>query len=193
MRKLFLFIFILLPSLIFADFQTSTVVVKTTVKTITLSEASSNGDLSLYKLYGGFETNASADTLLVDDISNNDVVVFFRVAQLARTRTDETIQLEVSAAKLINTSAEEIHLKDPEALTETDLPTISEISCFSENALQVSSIANASNEVQFILRYIGCSPIENIDIAYFKSTWNKTSGLASGLYTSAITLSYITN
>ena len=197
MKKTILLILLVIFSFCaFSTTQTSVVTVETVVAPISLSQAfiNSDGSLGLYKLYGGTETeNSSIDYILADDISENDITVYFKVDQLAKTRTDETIQLSVSANKLINTDAAFILSKDKDAKIETDNPKISVISCVSISALQVNSTPKNENEVLFTLRYLGYKPLENINIATFKTTWFKTTGLSPGLYSSDVILSYIMN
>ena len=198
MKNIFLFIILaLLPFYTFTEPQSSVVLIKTTVQPITLSDASLSleGGLGLYKLYGSLNTEGSinSDFLLAKDISTNTVVVYFRVAQMAKTKTEETIQLEVSAEKLVNSSSVEIKNKDPLAVVETQDPNIDDISCFKGSGLKVTYELKSPNEIDLSLKYLGYAPIENIDVVSFKSTWNKMPGLAVGEYTSEITLSYIIN
>ena len=199
MKKIFYFLFLsfsLLP--IFAyTYQSDSVLVKTTVSKITLSEAaiSENGLSGLYKLYGGLESvsSASIDSLLAEDISSNDIIIYFRIAQLAKTRTDERISLSVKAERLENTNSEAVLLQDSKVLVYTEAPVISNVMCLSSDVLQVSSTIEDVNRVIFSLVYSLGKPVENVNLAFFTSTWSKTPGLAPGLYTSKITLSYITN
>ena len=52
----------------------------------------------------------SAD-ILADDISRSDITVYFRIAQEAKTRTDESIKLSVEAESLLNTDYEAYQAK----------------------------------------------------------------------------------
>ena len=195
-KTIILILLILLPFCIFSAIQTSVIVVKTSVTPISLSQAFANSDgiLGLYKLSGGLASNGSgADYIMADDISEGDITVYFKVDQLAKTRTDETIQISVSADKLVNSDAITILSQDKDAKTETDNPKISVVSCLNASALQVSSTSKNENEVVFTLRYLGYKPLENVNIVTFETTWKKTTGLAPGLYTSDVTLSYIMN
>lgn len=198
MKKIFLmFLFLtVLFSLSAYDLQTDTVVVRSTVSKITLSNAATAGEgmLSLYKLYGGLESanNAGLDTLMADDISEGDIKVYFRIAQLAKTRTDETISISVEAESLVNTKSEYLISRDPTAVVSTPQPVISDISCLDIDYLKVTG-SQTSNGIDFYLAYHLCKSIENINLAFFTATWKKTDGLAPGEYKSNITLSYITN
>lgn len=198
MKKMFIMFLLFLSFLpLWADLQTSVVTVNTTVSKITLSEASNAGDgsLALYKLYGGLESasSSSVDFILADDISRKDVTVYFRIAQEARTRTDEFINLSVEAESLMNTDSRQLLSQDPTLLVETGIPVISNVSCLETKALNVSYNKEQNNSVLFSLDYSLGKPVENINLAFFTTTWNKTEGLAPGLYTAKITLSYITN
>ena len=196
MKKIILMLFLILFSFcIFAD--TDLIIIKTTVTSISLSQAfaASEGLLGLYKLSGGFDQNliTNSDFILADDISQNDITIYFKIDQLAKTRTDETIQISVSANKLMNTDADFVLSENKDAKIETGDPEISVVSCLNASALQVVPSFKDNNKVVFTLRYMDYKPLENVNIVTFKSTWNKTSGLAPGLYTSSITLSYIIN
>lgn len=198
MRKIISILLLILFSFFaFAETQQSVVVVKATVSTISLSQAlaASDGMLGLYKLTGGFDfdNRSATDYILADDISKNDITVYFRVDQLAKTRTEETIQISVTANRLVNSEATDILNQDIDAKIETGIPTISVVSCMDISALQVTSSPKNENEIIFTLHYMGYKPLENINIVTFKTIWDKTTGLAPGLYTSDVTLSYITN
>ena len=130
---------------------------------------------------------------MANDISEGDINVYFKVDQLAKTRTEETIQFSISAGRLVNTNASLIAQEFNGAKTETDYPAISIVSCANMDALQVNSVVIGNNEVLFTLRYLGYKTLENINVVSFRTTWEKTTGLAPGLYTSDITLSYIMN
>lgn len=177
-------------------YQTETVIVRSTVSKITLSQAAVAGEgmLSLYKLYGGLDSanNAGLDSLMADDISEGDIKVYFRIAQLAKTRTDETISISVEAESLVNTKSEYLISRDPTAMVSTPQPVISDISCLDMDYLKVTG-SQTNNGIDFNLAYHLCKPIENINLAFFTATWKKTDGLAPGEYKSNITLSYITN
>lgn len=198
MKKIFI-IFILFLSIfpLCAGYQKSVVTVRTTVSRITLSEAanSEDGSLALYKLYGGLDSPSfsSVDYILADDISRSDITVYFRIAQEAKTRTDESIKLSVEAESMVNTDYEALLSRDPSMLVRTGEPVISNVSCFGTEVLTVSYNKEQNNSVLFSLNYFLGKPVENINLAFFTTTWNKTEGLAPGLYTAKITLSYITN
>ena len=198
MKKIFM-IFVLILALlpVWAGYQTSVVTIKTTVSKITLSEAASSedGSLALYKLYGGLDSpsSSSVDYVLADDISRSDITVYFRIAQEAKTRTDESIKLSVEAESMVNTDYESLLSQDPSLLVRTGEPVISNVSCFGTEVLAVSYNKEQNNSVLFSLNYFLGKPVENINLAFFTTTWNKTEGLAPGLYTAKITLSYITN
>ena len=188
--------FCLLPSLVFSiTCQTCVVKVETTVPIISLSQAlaSEDGTLGLYKLYGDFDSGnyASSEMLTGKDISENDIVVYFRVAQIAKTRTTESINLSVEAERLENTDLEVEGVKG--ALTNTSDPIISNVVCLSSEVLQINYYNKSSNEISINLNYLIGRAVENVSLIYFTSTWKKTTGLAPGLYTSNIILSYITN
>jgi len=198
LKKIFI-IFLLILALfsISADtYQNYVVILRSQVSKITLSEASvsEDGTSGLYKLYGGLESASSAaiDYILAEDISQNDIVVYFRIAQLAKTKTDETIRLSVEAESLENTDAGTIKLQDPSLLVKTNEPVISDVFCFGMKNLGVTYSNNSSNSIQFQLVY-HMGIVENVNLAFFTSTWKKTEGLAPGMYISKITLSYITN
>ncbi len=196
-KILLFFLLCLLPFCIFAQtLQTSTIVVRSTVSKITLSNAATAGEgmLSLYKLYGGLDSanNAGLDSLIADDISEGDIKVYFRIAQLAKTRTDETISISVEAESLVNIESEYLISRDPTAVVSTPQPVISDISCLDMDCLKVTG-SQTNNGVDFYLAYHLCKSIENINLAFFTATWKKTEGLAPGEYTSNITMSYITN
>lgn len=196
MKKLFgiiLLVLFILP--LFAAPQTHTVIIRSTVTTISLSQAfAHSGVLGLYKLSGGLDTSSEeGDYLMANDISEGDINVYFRVDQLAKTRTEETIQLSISADRLVNTEASLLAQEYNGIKTETDYPAISVVSCANTDALQVNSAAVGSSEVLFTLRYLGYRTLENINVVLFRTTWKKTTGLAPGMYTSNITLSYIMN
>lgn len=198
MKKIFLILFLicLLPFYIFTQtLQTSTIVVKSTVSKITLSQAAEGDALGLYKLYGGLESAnySSIDYILADDISKNDVTVFFRIAQEAKTRTDESIRLSVEAESLMNTDSQALISQDSDLLVTTEAPTISNIDCLGTDALTVTYSEEQKNLIQFMLSYSFGRPVENVNLAFFTTTWKKTEGLAPGLYTAKIILSYIMN
>lgn len=198
MKKIFI-IFILIIALLPLQagvYQNCVITLRSQVSKITLSEASvsEDGTLGLYKLYGGLESasSASIDSILADDISQNDIVVYFRIAQIAKTRTDESISLSVEATSLENTDSSTIKLQDPDSLVKTNEPVISNISCLGTSNLKVTYSNDKLNTIQFQLAY-DMGIVENVNLAFFTSTWKKTDGLAPGMYISKITLSYITN
>ena len=196
MRKIISILLLILFSFFaFAETQQLDLRIRATVQSISLSQAFAASDgLGLYKLTGGFDFDSrGTDYILADDISANDITVYFRVDQLAKTRTEETIQISVIANRLVNTNAFDILSQNGEAKTETGIPTISVVSCMDISALQVTSSPKNENEIIFTLHYMGYKPLENINIVTFKTIWDKTTGLAPGLYTSDVTLSYITN
>lgn len=200
MKKIFLILFLicLLPFYIFTQtLQTSTIVVKSTVSKITLSQAAATGDgmLSLYKLYGGLNSagdNDMIDTLIAEDISEKDIKVYFRIAQLAKTRTDETISISVEADSLVNVNSDLLISQDPNMVVKTPIPVISDVSCLNMEYLKVDGV-QTTNGISFHLAYSLGKPIENVNLAFFTATWKKTEGLAPGEYISNITMSYITN
>ena len=191
---MFVLFLTLLP--IWADIFQSSVTVRTSVSKITLSQASASedGTLGLYKLYGGFDSADSAklDYLEADDISQSDVTVYFRVAQLAKTRTDESIHLSVEAESLVNTESQYLMMQGTDLKTSTSVPVISNISCLGMDNLMVTYSTEQGNAINFTLVY-KMGVVENVNLAFFTTTWKKTEGLAPGLYTSKITLRYITN
>ena len=200
MRKIIsILLLILFSFFVFAEAQESTqqldIKIKAIVPSISLSQAFAASDgIGLYKLSGGFDfSSPGTDYILADDISKENITVYFRVDQLARTKTEETIQISVTANSLINSNAFDILSQNSEAKTETGIPTISIVSCMDISALQVTSMPKNENEVVFTLHYMGYESLENINIVIFKTTWDKTTGLAPGLYTSDVTLSYIMN
>ena len=173
----------------------SNMTVKTTVSRITLSQAVlyEDGSLGLYRLYGGLDSTdiVNMDSLIADDISQNDIVVYFRIAQLAKTRTDETISLTVEADSMINVEPSVSRGKD--LLFSTEDPVISDVTCLRPENVSVEYLPLRENDISFTLSYTLGKPVENVDLAYFKVTWKKIEGLAPGIYTSDITLSYIVN
>ena len=197
MKKMFIMFVLFLTLLpIWADIFQSSVTVRTSVSKITLSQASASedGTLGLYKLYGGFDSADSAklDYLEADDISQSDVTVYFRVAQLAKTRTDESIHLSVEAESLVNTESQYLMMQGTDLKTSTSVPVISNISCLGMDYLMVTYSTEQGNAINFTLVY-KMGVVENVNLAFFTTTWKKTEGLAPGLYTSKITLRYITN
>ena len=110
-------------------YQVESVVIKSTVSKITLSEAATAGEgmLCLYKLYGGLNSaeGASLDTLMAEDISRSDITVYFRISQLALTRTDESINLSVEADSLVNVDSSLLISQDPSLVVSTSSPVIS--------------------------------------------------------------------
>lgn len=196
MKKMFIIFFlVLLLFPVMAYSYESNMTVKTTVSRITLSQAvlSGEGSLGLYRLYGGLDSadTVNIDSLVVDDISQNDIVVYFRIAQLAKTRTDETISLIVEADGMIN--VEPSVSRDKDLLFSTEAPVISDVTCLRTENVSVDYLPMRENDISFTLSYTLGKPVENVNLAYFKVTWKKTEGLAPGLYTSDITLSYIVN
>ena len=177
-------------------YQKDVIVVRSTVSKITLSQAAVSGDgmLGLYKLYGGTEsaTDAELDSLIVDDVSEGDIKVYFRIAQLAKTRTDESISISVEADSLVNVDSALLTSQDSELVVSTSTPVISDVNCLNMDYLKVTYNPNG-NGVNFHLAYSLGKPIENINLAFFTATWKKTEGLAPGEYISNITMSYITN
>ena len=198
MKKIFLILFLILVLLPLSAFtyQTETVIVRSTVSKITLSQAAVAGDgmLGLYRLYGGLESasDAKLDSLIAEDISERDVTIYFRIAQLAKTRTDESISISVEADSLVNIDSDFLISQDSTTLVSTPTPVISNVSCLSMDYLQVT-YAPEGNGIAFHLAYSSGKPIENINLAFFTATWKKTEGLAPGEYISNITMSYITN
>ena len=179
-------------------FQTDTVIIRTRVSKITLSQAAvagNDGLSGLYKLYGGLESASEArlDTLMASDISDNDVTVYFRIVQLAKTRTDESISISVEAERLVNVDSNLLISQDSDALVSTDAPVITDINCLSMDVLRVSYVPENTNGIKFLLNYSMGKPVENVNLAFFTVTWKKTLGLVPGEYTSKITLSYTTN
>lgn len=155
----------------------------------------SDGMLGLYKLYGGLDSASDdnpVDTLMASDISEEDIKVYFRIAQLAKTRTDETIDITVEADSLTNVDSAILIAQDANMVVNTSAPVISDISCLSMQYLRVDSMPTTSG-ISFHLSYSSGKPIENINLAFFTATWKKTEGLAPGEYSSNITMSYITN
>ena len=198
MKKIFLILFLmitLLP-LVAYTYQTDSVIVKSTVSKITLSQAAatSDGMLCLYKLYGGLNSasDAELDSLVAEDVSESDIKVYFRIAQLAKTRTDETISISVEAGSLVNVDSDFLIAQDSKLVVSTPIPAISDISCLSMDCLNVVS-SQTGNGIEFHLAYSSGRPVENINLAFFTVTWKKTEGLAPGEYTSNITMGYITN
>lgn len=191
-KKIILIVLLcLLPLCLFAEpYQTSSVVIRTTVSRITLSDAATN----LYKLYGGFGIgdSISFESLLADDISKNDITVYFRIAQEAKTRTDETIDISVEAECFLNTE-QFIDKQYADMLTASTNPIISNVTCLSSDVLKVNYYSTDQNKVVFHLDYSMGKPIENVNLTLFAITWKKTEGLAPGLYTSKIVLSYTLN
>lgn len=176
-------------------YQSSEIVIRSTVSKITLSQAAASldGALGLYKLYGGFESasSSSIDYLMADDISRNDITVYFKIKQEAKTRTDESIKLSVSAECMVNTDSTSLLSQDPSLLVTTGEPVISNVECLDMNNLKVTCVKETNNEVLFELVYL-MGIVEDTNLALFTTTWKKTPGLAPGLYTAKITLSYIT-
>ena len=198
MKKLFILIIsmmVMLPIMAYT-YQKDSVVVRSTVSKITLSQAAVAGEgmLGLYRLYGGLEsaTDAKLDSLIAEDISEGDVKIYFRIAQLAKTRTDESISISVEADSLVNVDSDFLTSQDSTMLVSTPAPVISDVSCLSMDYLQVT-YAPEGNGIEFHLVYSSGKPIENINLAFFTATWKKTEGLAPGEYISNITMSYITN
>ena len=198
MKKLFILIIsmmVMLPIMAYT-YQKDSVVVRSTVSKITLSQAAVAGEgmLGLYRLYGGLEsaTDAKLDSLIAEDISEGDVKIYFRIAQLAKTRTDESISISVEADSLVNVDSDFLTSQDSTMLVSTPAPVISDVSCLSMDYLQVT-YAPEGNGIEFHLAYSSGKPIENINLAFFTATWKKTEGLAPGEYISNITMSYITN
>lgn len=197
MKKMFILFFLLLAlSPVWSLTYSSIVTVKATVPRITLSQASvsADGALGLYKLYGGLDSAnfAGLEYLEADDISKNDITVYFRIAQLAKTRTDESIRLSVEAESLVNTDSQVLMLEGSDMPMSTNEPIISDVSCLGIDNLMVTYSTEHGNAINFMLVY-NLGVVENVNLAYFTTTWKKTEGLAPGLYTSKITLRYITN
>lgn len=201
MKKILLLLFLVITLLPLSayTYQTESVVVRTQVSKITLSQAavanSGDGLSGLYKLYGGLESasDAKLDSLIAEDISEGDVKVYFRVAQLAKTRTDESISISVEAESLVNVDSSSIISQDSDALVSTDAPVIADISCLNMDTLRVDYTPENENTIRFLLSYSIGKPVENVNLAFFTAVWKKTPGLAPGEYISKITLSYITN
>ena len=198
MRKIFSIILVILTlfPLQAGVYQTSSVTVKATVPLITLSQASvsEDGTLGLYKLYGGLNSADSAgmDYLEADDISRSDITVYFRIAQLAKTRTDESIKLSVEAESMVNTDSQALMLQGSDMKLTTNEPVISDVSCLGMSNLMVTYSTEHENAINFTLVY-NLGVVENVNLAFFTTTWKKTEGLAPGLYTAKIILKYITN
>ena len=129
--------------------------------------------------------------LMADDISKNDITVYFRIAQEAKTRTDETIDISVEAESFSNEGIVDIQYADMPTVSKE--PIISSVSCFDSDVLSVKYYSTGQNKAVFHLDYSMGKPVENINLTLFTITWNKTEGLAPGLYTSKIILSYLTN
>ena len=198
MKKIFVLIILImmmLPIMAYT-YQKESVIVRSTVSKITLSQAAVSGDgmLGLYRLYGGLEsaTDAKLDSLIAEDISESDIKIYFRIAQLAKTRTDESISISVEADSLVNVDSEFLISQDSTVVVSTPIPVISDVSCLSMDYLQVT-YAPEGNGIAFHLAYSSGKSIENINLAFFTATWKKTEGLAPGEYISNITMSYITN
>ena len=200
MKKIILILFLILMLLPLGayTFQTDTVIVRTQVSKITLSQAAvagNDGLSGLYKLYGGLDSASEAklDTLMASDISDGDVTVYFRIAQLAKTRTDESISISVEAEKLVNVDSSLINSRESETLLSTETPVISDVSCLNMDVLKVSYTPENTNGIKFLLDYSMGKPVEDVNLAFFTVTWKKVPGLMPGEYSSKITMSYTTN
>lgn len=138
-------------------YQTSVTTIRSTVSKITLSQAavSEDGILGLYKLYGGLEPDVSSglDYLMANDISRGDITVYLHITQLAKTRTDESIQLSVEAECLMNTDSQLILSQDPQKHIATGSPMITDIICSKIDAVNIIYSRNMSNKIQFSLSY----------------------------------------
>lgn len=168
---------------------------KSSVAKITLDDAliSAEGG-ALYKFFGSLDPAGIPTTeyLFIEDISKKNITVYFKIRQVIKTRTNESIKFLVEADKLrlVDSSSTFDLIKNPISTTE---PIISNINCLKSDALNINFVSEACNKIQFVLRYRFGKIVENTDLIFFTSTWRKEEDLIPGIYISNVVLSYIVN
>lgn len=173
------------------------ITLRSSVAGISLNDAliSETGYAELYELYGGLESRDINGTehLIIENISEEDITVYFRIAQTAKTRTNESIMLLIEAESLKNINSKTILAQNPDFVVETKRPTIFDINCLSSDALRINYVTDNCNKIQFMLQYRFGKTVEGTNLIFFTGIWNKEEDLAPGIYTSKIVLSYIIN
>ena len=174
---------------------TSTVNVISKVNTISIREANSKTTIGLYKL--SFD-----DSALISDVSNyqmssisisqEDVVTNVSIIQTALTRTNESINLSITANPLSFTDANNDTYS-------TEFPTFTEWgnSSYGEDYYVTEVAGQGTNSVQVGLKYQD----EELDvpagakIGSFTVTWPKNEALAlhPGIYVANIEMTFTIN
>mgnify|MGYP000843604889 CR=1 FL=1 len=189
-----LLVMVTVAGTVFAASYGNKVRVKSIVGSITISDANQSAISSgkaLYVLSLNDKTGVDPDSvdyhLSSSDISVSDVEVGFAVTQTVPTRTNESIDLIISATQLSMSDGNGTHTTDN--LEITNIPTPRE-------NVTVSDTTTA-NTLTLKLQYQGASKevAGGSTIATFNTTWKKKAALASytGEYKADITLTYEVN
>lgn len=192
-----LLVMVTVAGTVFAASYGNKVRVKSIVGSITISDANQSAISSgkaLYVLSLNDKTGVDPDSvdyhLSSSDISVSDVEVGFAVTQTVPTRTNESIDLIISATQLSMSDGNGTHTTDNLEITNIITPTPRE-------NVTVSDDTTTANTLTLKLQYQGASKevAGGSTIATFNTTWKKKAALASytGEYKADITLTYEVN
>ncbi|MGP1508479.1 MAG: hypothetical protein ACTTJW_06350 [Sphaerochaeta sp.] len=190
-----LLVMVTVAGTVFAASYGNKVRVKSIVGSITISDANQSAISSgkaLYVLSLNDKTGVDPDSvdyhLSSSDISVSDVEVGFAVTQTVPTRTNESIDLIISAAQLSMSDGNGTHTTDNLEITNIITPAAN---------VTVASDTATANTLTLKLQYQGASKevAGGSTIATFNTTWKKKAALASytGEYKADITLTYEVN
>ncbi len=184
----------------FAANQGNAVRIKSVVGAITISEANAtavtSGNTGLYvlvlKTTSGSDSDGVSYQLIEKDISRDNVEADFEIIQKATTRTNERIDLSVSAGQLSFTD------DSARTYSTTTLGFSSVTTPVDASLLTVTpDTTNLTDTIKFALSYGGVSRevLADTTIATFKTTWQKETSLIDhqGVYTADLTLVYTIN
>lgn len=175
--------------------------VKVTAKVgvVTVSDAAEDAatkGTTLYGLFGGLDSYAMANDKLIDsqkDISEEDISVYFRIHQNSKVKTQETINLTVTAGPMFLNG---ITSGTVDSKTATNLPVISNIQGNPLTGAYTvgSSVGASTNSFTFTVAYVDRTvSVDNRDIGYFMAKWGHVDNLQDGTYSASITMILETN
>ena len=185
---------VLLCGLAFATTSNNTIRIKSAVGSITIEKANAaainNGESGVFILTLGSTAQNAGDRDIHTssfDISFEDVITYFRVIQTAKTRTNESITLGVTAGKLTMVSQDgTVH--------ESGDPVFSSFVGNPDSAPVVVSGETTENTVTIDINYTGAGTTVEADtvLATFSSVWYRQPDLSQfdGDYFADITLEY---
>jgi len=190
----FLIISILLCGFVFAATTGNTIRIKSAVGAITIEQANENamaqGESGVFILTIGSSEDSAGDRDIHNsawDISFEDVSAYFRVVQTSKTKTNESISLNVTAGKLTLSAADgSIH--------ESGSPVVSSFKGNPDNAAVFVNGTPSENTIKLDISYSGYAAAVEADtvLATFTAVWARQADLASfdGEYFADITLEY---